>query len=339
MPTPGTARGPAGLALPFALALVAALTVGLAAADAAPGRTGFPPVRPTRVLVLGDSVIKGAVPALPAALPGREVVVDAEVSRSTGASADALDRLGTDWDIVVVLLAHNDGGSPAAYQPAYDRILQQLSGVRQVSVLTLHEVRPYYRDVNAHLRSLPAVHRNVRVADWNAVAAANPGALAGDGLHLNGEGARLMAELVSAEVRWAELAWGVDLRRLASSATTTTTAPPTTTTTAPPTTTTAPTTTTEPAPTTTIASDADERSGAEGAATERSGAEEEQASDEPTSEEQAADEQASDGFVPLVVLSAAAWVAVGAWGVRRIRRGRATSPPTDEPVSGTDAVS
>jgi lysophospholipase L1-like esterase len=279
------------------------------------------------VLVLGDSVIKGAVPALPAALPGREVVVDAEVSRSTGASADALDRLGTDWDVVIVLLAHNDGGSPGAYQPAYDRILQQLADVRQVSLLTLHEVRPYYRDVNAHLRSLPAAHRNVRVADWNAIAAASPGALAGDGLHLNGEGARLMAELVSAEVRWAELAWGVDLRRLAATATTTTTAPPTTTTTAPPTTTTAPpSTTTEPAPTTTA-----ER------ADRPTTADEDQRGADGADDAAASAAGGSDGFVPLVALSAVVWVAVGAWGVRRIRRGRETSPapspPTSDPVS------
>ena len=58
-------------------------------ADAAPG---FPPGRPTRVLVLGDSVIKGSEAQVIAALPGREVVFDAEVNRSTGTGADIVSQ-------------------------------------------------------------------------------------------------------------------------------------------------------------------------------------------------------------------------------------------------------
>jgi lysophospholipase L1-like esterase len=231
-----------------ALALVAGPTPGAAMGT---DRTGaaLPPDRPTRVLVLGDSVMKGADAVYASKLPGREVVVNTEVSRSTGASAEVLSSLGADWDVVAVLLGHNDGGSPGAYQPAVRRILDQLRDVPRVAWLTIHEVRPYYPGVNQYVAGLQDEYPNLRIADWNAIAAANPGALAGDGLHLNGQGANLMADLVAQQVIETEDERADALDRLAQA--TTTTAPPTTTTTTPTTTTTEPTTTTEAVTTTT----------------------------------------------------------------------------------------
>jgi lysophospholipase L1-like esterase len=230
-----------------ALALVAGPTPGAAMGTDRTERA-LPPERPTRVLVLGDSVMKGADAVYATKLPGREVVVNTEVSRSTGASADVLSSLGTDWDVVAVLLGHNDGGSPGAYQPAVRRILDQLRDVPRVAWLTIHEVRPYYPGVNQYVAGLREEYPNLRIADWNAVAAANPGALAGDGLHLNGQGATLMADLVAQQVIETEQAHAAALDRLAQAATTTT-APPTTT--EAPTTTTTEATTTTDAPTTT----------------------------------------------------------------------------------------
>lgn len=262
-PTPVRAARRAAAVTLALLASVAALLAALAAPvavsaspgiGAGPARAAFPPERPTRVLAVGDSVMEGAAGAIGAALPGREVVVDTEVSRSTGASADAAAAQGTDWDVVVVLLAHNDGGSPGAYQPAYRRLLDTFAAVPRVVVMTLHEVRPYYADVNAFLRAEAEARPNVTVADWNAVTSAAPGSTAGDGLHLSGSGARLMADLVAGEVVAAELAAVPPPTTLPPTTTTTvaptTTAPPTTTTTVPPTTTSTSTTTstTEPPP-------------------------------------------------------------------------------------------
>ncbi|MCU1369327.1 MAG: hypothetical protein JWO77_521 [Ilumatobacteraceae bacterium] len=246
------------------LALVAPLVLaaGLAGTGSAPAAASstapeFPPERPTRVLVLGDSVIKGAEAAVISALPGREVVFDAEVNRSTGTGADIVAERGADWDVAIVLLGHNDGGSPGAFQPAARSIVDQLKDVPYVSWLTIHEVRPYYPDVNHYIASLRGEYPNLHQGDWNAIAAANPGGLSGDGLHLNGGGASLMAGLVAQEVGAGEQQWNEGLVRLAAAlAATTTTAPPTTTTTAPPTTTSTSTSTstttstTEPATTT-----------------------------------------------------------------------------------------
>ena len=141
------------LALGATTALVALGLLG-ALPEPAGGTAAFPPGRPTRVLVLGDSVMKGAEASVIAALPGREVVFDSEVSRSTGAGAAVIGQRGADWDVAVVLLGHNDGGSPGAYQPAARRTLDQLRVVPYVSWLTIHEVRPYYPDVNRFVAGL-----------------------------------------------------------------------------------------------------------------------------------------------------------------------------------------
>ena len=232
-------------------AFVVAVLVILGLAAPSSGRPtaatrDMPTDRPVRVLAVGDSVMEGAAGAIPAALPGREVVVDTQVSRSTGASVEAALSHGTDFDVVVVLLAHNDGGSPGAYQPAFRRLFDAYGDSPRIVALTIHEVRPYYSTVNAFLRGEAGARGNLVVADWNAVAQQNPGATGGDGLHLSGTGASLMAALIAGEVTAAE----TDLAPVPTT-TTTTTAPPTTTTEAPTTTTT--TTTTVPATTTTIA--------------------------------------------------------------------------------------
>ncbi len=257
-------------ALAVGTALTAAVTTSVAAAPARPVREASAasttnrtaaafPTRPTKVLVLGDSVMAGANDQYAGALPGREVVADAVVNRTTGQGADVVAQRGTDWDVVVVLLAHNDGASPGVYQPAANRILDQLAGVPRVVWLTLHEVRPYYAGVNQFLRDQAANRPNLRVADWNALVNQNPGAVAGDGLHLSPSGRSLMAGFVAEQVQVAEV-------EFAPPPPTTTTAPPTTlppptttttattsttTTTAPPSTT----STTEPAATLTATAD------------------------------------------------------------------------------------
>ncbi len=186
------------------IALPAAASTASTSVATAWSASAFPPQRRTRVLVLGDSVMAGAASQYGPALPGRDVTVDAMVNRTTGQGAAVLAQRGADWDVVVVMLGHNDGGSPGIYQPAANRILDQLITVPRVVWLSLHEVRPYYRNVNSFLRAQAAHRPSLRIADWNAVANAHPEGLAGDGLHLNGRGASLMAGLVADQVQLAE---------------------------------------------------------------------------------------------------------------------------------------
>jgi len=184
--------------------VVLVASAGSMSVTAEPGAAqAIPPDRPTRVLAVGDSVMEGAAGTIPGALPGRQVLVDTQVSRSTGATADAALSHGTDWDVVVVLVGHNDADS-GVYQRGYLRLLDGFAGAPRVVLLTLHEVRASYPGVNNFLRDQANRRPNVRVADWNAAVAASPGSVAGDGLHLSPSGARLMADLVAGQVQVAE---------------------------------------------------------------------------------------------------------------------------------------
>ena len=293
-------------------ATVVAVAIGLlpSVGAAGPAAATFPPLRPTRVLILGDSVLKGGVGAYPAALPGRDVVVDAEVNRTTSQGADALARLGSDWDVVVVMLGHNDGGNPGAYQPAARRILDQLRNVRVVSWLTIHEVRPYYPAVNQYIAGLQGTYPNLLMGDWNGTAAANPGAVAADGLHLNTSGAALMADVVRRQVEIAEWDFGLALRAFA---------PPTTTTTAPPTTTTAPptTTTTSPATPSTVAPTTEPTASIEAAPADAANPEPASAGGRPENDERERN--------VLIAGSVVIWATIAAWGVGRVRARRLRS--------------
>ena len=298
-----------------ATALVVVLGLLPGVADARGASPAYPPVRPTKVLILGDSVMKGAATQYAVKLPGRNVVVDAEVNRSTGQGADVVARLGADWDVVVVLLGHNDGGTPGAYQPAARRILDQLRGVRRVVWLKIHEVRPYYPGVNQYIASLQSTYPNLRTADWNAIASAHPEALAGDGLHLNGQGADLMAGLVADQVHLAELDWYGGLKALARQATTTTTAPPTTTTTAAPTTTSTSTSTTS-TPTTKAAKSADESTTTFAAG------------DVPGTRTNAKNNRSAGQVGPAIVVGMiAVWAGLGLYAVRRQSKKNAAAKP------------
>ena len=198
----GAARRILAVGAAIVVAVLGLLPSGPSSSE--PRRATFPPARPTKVLILGDSVLAGAASRYGPALPGRDVTVDSVVNRTTGQGADVLARRGSDWDVVVVLLGYNDGSSPSAYQPAANRILDQLSQVPRVVWLSLHEVRPAYVGVNQFLRAQATRRPNLRIADWNAVATANPGALAPGGIHLNGLGAQIMAGFVAQQVEQAE---------------------------------------------------------------------------------------------------------------------------------------
>lgn len=189
-------------------ALAAALVVlalGTVVGAGAPARAqDAPPTipidRPTRVLVLGDSVLLGAAGEIPAACAGCEVEVDAEESRSTATSVQAGEGHGEGFDVVVALLGHNDASNRDAYQRGFGELFDHYALVPRIIVLTLHETRPTFAEVNAFLRQAAEVRPNVTVLDWHAAVEADPGAVVGDGLHLTPTGAQLLAAQIGAAV-------------------------------------------------------------------------------------------------------------------------------------------
>jgi peptidoglycan/LPS O-acetylase OafA/YrhL len=146
------------------------------------------------VLVIGDSVMVGASPALQQRLPA--VDVDAEVGRQLRDAADIiaeLHRAGRLRPVVVVHLGNNGSATPEQL----DHLMNELAGVERVILVTANAPRPWRDAVNDRFGNLVADHPSVQVLDWLAVVDHEDGLIGSDGVHLTPTGAQRLAELVA----------------------------------------------------------------------------------------------------------------------------------------------
>ncbi len=155
------------------------------------------------MILVGDSVMAALEPEYTDAArkvlgaAGWNVAIDAKVNRSTIQGRQVLKALRPSAnDTVVLMLGHNDAGTPAVFGPRVESILSDLDGVGRVFWLTMRE--PRYAQANAVIASAGAKHTNLRMVPWDA--SIQPGWTAKDGLHLNGSGATGMANLILASI-------------------------------------------------------------------------------------------------------------------------------------------
>jgi lysophospholipase L1-like esterase len=163
-----------------------------------------PAVRDDRVFILGDSIIEAAGPdnydTLRRQLTplGWKVTIDAQKGRSTQQGVTELEKHRRDiHDVVVILLGHNDPVDPLAYRKKIDEMVDLLAGVPLVMFLTNYEFQPGRDRMNDVLRVVDALHDNVELVDWNAVAENTKGAIGPDGLHPTELGAKALAATVA----------------------------------------------------------------------------------------------------------------------------------------------
>lgn len=161
----------------------------------------------TTVMVIGDSVLRGAREVLPAELEGWDVTVDAEGSRRLTQAMELL-AAAADARVVVIGLGNNyipDEASPGGatdYAGQIDEAMDLLADVDRVVWLTVAEVSDSRRAINDDIRAAADRYDNLVVADWAAVVAANPGEpeIAGDALHLGPAGKAAISALIAAAV-------------------------------------------------------------------------------------------------------------------------------------------
>jgi lysophospholipase L1-like esterase len=149
------------------------------------------------VLVVGDSVMVGATPALQQRLPA--VDIDAEVGRQLRDAADILSGLNSEGRLRPVVVVHL-GNNGSATPEQLDRLMAQLSGVQRVVLITANAPRPWRDAVNDRFSNLAADHPNITVLDWRAVVEHEDGLIGSDGVHLTPTGAQRLAELVSSAI-------------------------------------------------------------------------------------------------------------------------------------------
>jgi peptidoglycan/LPS O-acetylase OafA/YrhL len=157
---------------------------------AAPGAAGPARAVPgNRVTVIGDSVALGARDALEQAVPG--LSVDAEVGRHAWDAPQVVARLreGLALGEAVVLHLGTNSSMPEA---RLREVLQALADRRLVVLVTPHARRPWISSNQALVQRLAGEHRNVRVVDWAAMVAAEPGYVVADGVHPSVAGMRAL---------------------------------------------------------------------------------------------------------------------------------------------------
>jgi len=137
-----------------------------------------------QVFALGDSVMKGAAPAL----ADLGIVVDAVQDRQGKMGADIfiqLQDLGVTMDAVVIHLGTNGPMS----QKTLDSMMDAVAGVPRVVILTGKANRGWTEKNNKKIRALPSAYPNVVVLDWELVATLCEGkCLTADGIHLDRDG-------------------------------------------------------------------------------------------------------------------------------------------------------
>ncbi|MGZ4673038.1 MAG: hypothetical protein ACXV8K_10300 [Ilumatobacteraceae bacterium] len=114
-------------------------------------------------VALGESVMLGAKPMLDA----RGILTFAEVAKGPSWELDQLQLAKAKYHItggVVIQLGTN--GTVTREQ--YDSLLDELSDVPRVVVMTVRAPKPWIAGNNEIIRSLPATHPNVVVLDWEA---------------------------------------------------------------------------------------------------------------------------------------------------------------------------
>ncbi len=195
----------------------------IAAIAAGPGGDGYwllpssPPPKPTaktpppscaagfvcgHTTAIGDSVMLDAQPSLQADIQG--IDVEAVVSRQWDdgiALAQQMKADGTLGSNVVVDLGTNGPVDSAQFQ----QMMSALAGASVVVFVTVHLPPSYswWQSVNATLEQGVPMYANARLADFNALADANPEWFGPDGVHMpiGGAGAQAMAGLIVSTIR------------------------------------------------------------------------------------------------------------------------------------------
>lgn len=147
-------------------------------------------------IIIGDSILEGAKPAVEKALPN--AIVDSKVSRQLGTAADILNSYNNPGDdqrpVVIALGTNGPMGSTQIWQP----VLQALHG-RSLYVVS-ERVPRYWQDANNQvLRDL--VKQNpgtVGLIDWQAYSQGHSEWFWDDGTHVNpATGAPEYAKMIS----------------------------------------------------------------------------------------------------------------------------------------------
>ncbi|MEW4369737.1 SGNH/GDSL hydrolase family protein [Paenibacillus kandeliae] len=152
----------------------------------------------TGVSMIGDSVTVGVAPYLQEQLPN--MTIDGKVSRQMSQADDVINNLvaaGKLGDHVIIELGTNGPFSSDQLRS----VLQSLSSVKQVLLVTARVPKPWQDTVNDTMTQVGREFSNVQIVDWYGASAGKDQYFYNDGVHLKPDGSRYYTSLLVAALK------------------------------------------------------------------------------------------------------------------------------------------
>lgn len=156
------------------------------------------PVSGHQIIAVGDSVMLAAAGALTGAYPG--ILIDAQVSRQEPAVFSTLATIvagNPDRSVFII----GTGTNGPVSEPDLARAVDSLGPTAHVVLVNVFADRSWTEHSNTAISDVAAARPNVKVADWQALAAAHPDQLYPDGIHPRPTGASLYVDAVATALR------------------------------------------------------------------------------------------------------------------------------------------
>ncbi len=147
------------------------------------------------VTMIGDSLTVGIVPYLQEKLP--HMTIDGKVGRQMSQANEEINNLtaiGKLGNYVIVELGNNGPFSPEQLRS----VLQSLSGVKRVLLVTTRVPEPWEDTVNTTITQVGQEFPNVQIVDWYGASAGKDRYFYNDGVHLKPAGSRYYTSLLVA---------------------------------------------------------------------------------------------------------------------------------------------
>ena len=153
------------------------------------------------VTAIGDSVMLDAQPSLEADIPG--IDVNAEVSRQWDEGVQLVQEMKVDGSLGSIVVIDLGTNGPVT-TPMFQQMMSALTGASEVVFVTVHLPPSYswWQSVNDTLEAEVPLYPEDRLANFNALADANPDWFGSDGVHMpiGGPGAQAMAKLIASYI-------------------------------------------------------------------------------------------------------------------------------------------
>jgi peptidoglycan/LPS O-acetylase OafA/YrhL len=151
------------------------------------------------VSAVGDSVMLGAAEELEKTVPNL-TVIDAEVGFQASAATDVLGARRDAGDLGEVVVVHI--GSNGVYTAEqFDQTMRVLAGVRRVVFVNVNVPRAWEQPNNEVISEGVRRYPNAVLADWYSASVDHPEYFVEDGVHLQIEGQRVYAGLISEQIK------------------------------------------------------------------------------------------------------------------------------------------